>query len=252
MSDPDGDELDVRWALRAESGDYLTGGDFRPSLPDIQGAVLDSSESAATVRMPEEPGAYRLFMYAYDGNGKAATANLPLLVEGEYRPVMPVTVYEDRFENMPWAPSGWMGNIDALDVDGQHGENPHSGYSSIRMRYEGRFNWVGVVWQHPANNWGDMEGGLSVEGAKALEVWARGENGGEKVGFGVGLLERDRDYPDSSITKLEGIRLTSEWQRYEIPLEGKNLSSLKSGFWVTISGRSSPVTIYLDDIRFID
>ena len=38
ISDPDGDSLEVRWALRPESGEYVTGGDFRPNQPDIDGA----------------------------------------------------------------------------------------------------------------------------------------------------------------------------------------------------------------------
>ncbi len=79
---PEGENLRTRWVLRPESGDYATGGDFRPKLPDIDGAVLKGDVTGATVRMPDEPGAYRLFLYAYDGAGNAATANLPLLVEG--------------------------------------------------------------------------------------------------------------------------------------------------------------------------
>ena len=68
--------------------------------------------------------------------------------------------------------------------------------------------------------------------------------------FGVGLLESDTKYPDSSITKSGDIVLTDAWQRYEIRLRGKDLSSLKTGFYVTLVGRTSPVTIYLDSIRF--
>lgn len=51
--------------------------------------------------------------------------------------------------------------------------------------------------------------------------------------------------------KVEGVELTREWQRYSIPLKKLDLSSIKTGFVVTLVGRSTPVTIYLDSIRFV-
>jgi hypothetical protein len=251
IADPEGGPIRVRWVLRPESGDYAAGGDFRPNLPDVEGAVLDSDVKGARVRMPVEPGPYRLFLYANDETGNAATANVPLFVKGEARTHLPVAVYEDSFESMPWVPSGWMGGIEELTLNGEFAEMPYEGASSIRMRYEGRFGWVGVAWQHPPNNWGDMEGGFDLTGARELEFWARGEYGGERVSFGVGLLEKDRAHPDSGIKKIDGIELTREWQRYSIPLKKLDLSSIKTGFVVTLVGRSTPVTIHLDSIRFI-
>ena len=251
IADPEGGPISVRWVLRPESGEYATGGDFRPLLPDIEGAVIDGGVEGAEVRMPEYPGQYRLFLYAYDEAGNAATANLPLLVKGEVRTRLPFPVYDDGFEGMPWAPSGWMGGVESLTLDGANTENPHAGSASIKMRYEGKFGWVGVAWQHPANDWGDQEGGFDLSGATELELWARGEYGGEKIKIGVGLLKTDREYPDSGITSVDGIVLTREWQRYTISLEKIDLSSLKTGFVITTTGRSSPVTLYLDSIRFV-
>jgi len=40
-ADPEGTPVSVRWVLRPESGDDATGGDFRPNLPEIKGAVLE-------------------------------------------------------------------------------------------------------------------------------------------------------------------------------------------------------------------
>jgi hypothetical protein len=251
VADPEGSAVSVRWVLRRESGDYLTGGDYRPTLPDIEGTIIEGRVDGARVRMPEEPGGYRVFLYAYDEAGNAATANVPLLVKGKPRMVLPVSVYEDSFEHMPWVPSGWMGSVDSLALDGQFAENPHEGHASIRMRYEGTFGWVGVAWQHPANNWGEQDGGFDLSGASELEFWARGEYGGEKISFGVGLLEDDRAYPDSGIRKVEDVELTREWRRYSVPLNKLDLSSIKTGFFVTLTGRRTPVTIYLDSIRYI-
>ena len=250
-ADPEGAEVTLRWVLRPESGEYLTGGDFRQALPDIEGAVIDAAQGKAVVRMPDEPGPYRLFAYAYDPAGNAATANIPILVKGEIRPRMPVSVYEDSLESMPWAPSGWMGNVDSLMLDGSFADDTHEGAAAIRMRYTGTYGWVGVAWQNPPNNWGDQDGGFDLTGATGLELWARGEYGGEKVTFGVGLLEADREYSDSAIQKTDTIELASEWQRYRVSLKGQDLSSLKTGFVVTLQGRQSSVTIYLDSIRFV-
>ena len=144
-----------------------------------------------------------------------------------------------------------MGSTDDLALDGTFSDVVHEGEHAIRMHYTGTFGWVGVAWQNPPNNWGEQDGGFDLTGANTLELWARGEYGGEKVTFGVGLLGRDRDYPDSTVIKSETIELTSEWQRYYLSLKGEDLSSLKTGFVVTIQGRRSPVTVYLDSIRFV-
>ncbi|MGB5247127.1 MAG: glycoside hydrolase family 2 TIM barrel-domain containing protein [Woeseia sp.] len=250
VSDPEGDALTVRWALRPESDDYTTGGDFRPPLADIDDAIVEASEDSALVRMPEYPGAYRLFYYAYDAAGKAATANVPLLVKGEVRTRLPVVVYEDGFEGMPWAPSGWMGAIDSLTLDGGYAENPHSGNASIRMRYTGEYGWAGIAWQNPPNNWGDEEGGYDLGGATQLTLWARGEYGGERIKIGVGIIGDDKAHPDSGIAAVDGIVLSQDWQRYSIPLKRTDLSSIKTGFVIVLNGRKTPVTVYLDRIRF--
>jgi hypothetical protein len=251
VADPEGGALSVHWALRPEANEYLTGGDFRPMLPDIAGAILEGRADGARVRMPDEPGPYRLFLYAHDKAGKAATANMPLLVKGEVRTRLPVFVYEDGFEGMPWAPSGWMGSIDSLTLDGAHTENPYEGDACIKLRYTGEFGWVGVAWQHPPNNWGEQEGGFDLTGAKQLELWARGEYGGEQIKIGVGLIGDDKAHPDSGMTSIDGIVLKQEWQRYRIPLKRIDLSSIKTGFVVTVTGRKSAVTIYLDSIKFV-
>ena len=251
ITDPEGDPVRVRWVLRPESDEYVTGGDFRPNLPDIEGAILEGNLDGAVLRMPEEPGPYRLFLYAYDEAGNAATANMPLLVKGEVRTRLPVSVYEDSFEAMPWAPSGWIGSIESLTLDGSNTEDPHDGTASIRMRYEGEFGWVGVAWQNPPNNWGEEDGGFDLTGASELEFWARGEYGGEKISASVGLIGSEAAYPDSGKTKAKDIVLKREWSRYSVPLKRTDLSSIKTGFVVTLTGRRTPVTIYLDNIRFI-
>ncbi len=249
--DPEGGPLTAHWSLREDSGETMTGGDFRPTPPLVDGAVLAGDVASARIRMPQEPGAYRLFYTVRDQAGKAGTANLPLLVPGTPRRRMPFPVYEDGFEGMPWAPSGWMGDIEKLGLDGRWAAGSHSGSHSIRIRYEGRA-WAAIAWQSPPNNWGEQPGGYDLSGARALEFMARGEYGGERVAFGVGLIGADKPHPDSAVEALDGIVLGHEWQRFRIPLAGKDLSSIKTGFVVRIVGRQTPVTVYLDDIRYVN
>jgi hypothetical protein len=251
ITQPEDGSVSVSWVLRRDSDDHDTGGDFRPMLPDLEGAILEGDADGARVRMPEDPGPYRLYLYVYNKSGGAATANVPLLVKGEVRTPMPFYVYQDGFEGMPWAPSGWMGAHEFLTLDGEYAENPQQGNACIKLHYTGKNSWVGVAWQHPANNWGDKEGGYDLSGATQLELWARGKYGGERINIGVGLLDTETAHPDSGKTSVEGIVLKSEWQRYLIPLEKIDLSSIKTGFVVTISGQNSKVTVYLDSIRFV-
>ena len=191
INDPEAGDVSVRWVLRRELKGEQIGGDYRAMIPDIEDAIMESRVDGALIRMPQEPGSYRLFLYVYDDAGKAATANVPLLVKGEEHTAMPFPVYEDSFKGMPWAPSGWMGAHEELELDGDHTDNPHRGDACIKMRYKGKFGWVGVAWQHPGNNWGDVDGGFDISSATALEFWARGKWGGENVSAGVGLIGKD-------------------------------------------------------------
>ena len=45
--------------------------------------------------------------------------------------------------------------------------------------------------------------------------------------------------------------MTHDGRRYVVPLKCVDLSSIKTGFVVTLTGRRKPVTIYLDRIRFV-
>jgi len=80
-TDPDGDKLEYRWEIKHESKATQEGGD-KEEIPDSVEGLIDSPEAAAiNMTAPQDAGAYRLFVYIYDGNGNAAHANFPFLVK---------------------------------------------------------------------------------------------------------------------------------------------------------------------------
>lgn len=79
-NDPDGDPLSYRWRVKPESRATQEGGDYEAPISDIGGLIADSSSPDTIMVTPREPGAYRLFVYAYDGEQHAAHANIPFLV----------------------------------------------------------------------------------------------------------------------------------------------------------------------------
>ncbi|HYO80330.1 MAG TPA: glycoside hydrolase family 2 TIM barrel-domain containing protein [Bryobacteraceae bacterium] len=80
--DPDGDALRYGWEVRPDvADDPRVGGDFEQSVAPIAGAVKWIRLRQAEIELPRKPGKYRIFAYAWDGKGSAATVNLPVIVE---------------------------------------------------------------------------------------------------------------------------------------------------------------------------
>ena len=79
-SDPDGDALTYRWVLMHESQATQEGGDPEEIPASLDGLVEPGEGGQATLITPAESGAYRLFVYVYDGQGHAGHANIPFLV----------------------------------------------------------------------------------------------------------------------------------------------------------------------------
>lgn len=257
VSDSDGDLVRVRWVLQADPGVQNAGGDAQPAPETFPSAIITSTNEQVKVRMPDCGGPYRLFAYASDGKGGAAVANVPLFVNGPARAsgaqatTLPLVIYDEAERAaQPYAPSGWMGNRAAMKLDLKHSENPHAGKTCIRIDYSAADEWSGIAWQHPDNDWGDQAGGWNLTGAKQLSFWLRGSRGGEIVKVEFGILGTDKKFSDTGNGKLEGIKLTTDWVRHTIPLEGKDLSRIKTGLVITFAGQGQPLTIFLDDCVF--
>ena len=164
---------------------------------------------------------------------------------------LPFTVYDEKGSaNNHYIPSGWMGNTKAMKMNDGCTINPHAGKTCLKFDYTAEDNWGGIVWQDPANDWGDQAGGWNLTGAKKLKFWARGEKGDEVVSFKFGILGSDKKFSDSANGEMADVKLTKDWTEYSIDLAGKDLTRIKTGFCWSLAGQSAPVVFYLDDIRF--
>lgn len=73
--------LRYSWEVMEESGAQSTGGDFEHAPPRLTGLVSGGESGEAQITAPTKPGAYRLFAYVLNGQGKAAHANIPFYVD---------------------------------------------------------------------------------------------------------------------------------------------------------------------------
>lgn len=263
-SDAENDDLRVRWVLSPESDSYITGGDFQKTPEPIEGAFSNQSSDGVEVSLPSEEGIYRIYVYVEDEtNRNADSANLPILVKksmpvqvthgvdgGDQQVELPLVLYDETSETdgQQYVPSGVMGSTEAVVIDSACKEQPKFGKTCMKCQYREAANWAGLVWQNPANDWGDLPGGCDLSKAKKLSFWARGKSGGEQIKFGYGLLGEDKSFPDSAKQEIS-VKLTSDWVEYTIKCEG-DLKCIKSGFYWTLAGQGNPVEFFLDRIRY--
>ena len=270
VADPDGDDVTVAWTLSGEQGTYFTNGEAQDATAEFPDAIVKADHDEVTLKMPAEPGVYRLYAVVHDGKHAAATANVPLLVDGpatttvqaeaDKKPAgdapkapkatLPLVIAGDETAKPSgYIPSGYMGETASIKIDPASATDPHAGKTCMKVTYDKGDAWGGVFWQSPADDWGAKPGGLDLTGAKTLSFWAKGAKGGEKVAFGMGGIARDQPYFDTAEKNLE-TALTGEWKRYEIDLTGLDLSRIKSGFRWSLAGQGEPVVFYLDDVKY--
>lgn len=81
VTDPDRDKINYNWEVLKEGTYFPYGGNNEIKPPQVEGLVDIKNKDAINLKAPSEEGSYRLFVYAYDGNGKWATANVPFFVK---------------------------------------------------------------------------------------------------------------------------------------------------------------------------
>jgi hypothetical protein len=78
--DADGDVLSYEWSVYHDVVHHDAKGKEIPAKL-VADSVKVKDQAQATIVAPQQPGAYRLFVFVRDGKGHAATANEPFFVE---------------------------------------------------------------------------------------------------------------------------------------------------------------------------
>ena len=256
VSDPEKDPLKVTWLLQRDPGEFGSGGDREDTPPTFPEAIVRGDASGAEVRLPNDGGLYRLFATVRDDHGGAAVGNVALRVNAPMKiskgasAALPLIVYGEESDAPTFVPAGWMGDAKSITVDPAWATKPQSGKTCMRCEFNASQGWGGVVWQSPANDWGDKGGGYDLTGAKKLTFWARGDAGGEVVSFQFGLIPKDKKFPDTAKGALDKVTLTADWQRYEIAVSDRDLTRIKTGFVWTLASSGKPIVFFLDNIRW--
>lgn len=170
-----------------------------------------------------------------------------------------------------FTPSGVVGDTGDITINESWPNNPHSGTSSIMIRYSAEGNgpytcedeppckWAGTYWQTPPHNWGEVaRAGFDLRTSRRLTFWARSDTE-TSIEFQVGGITSG-PYPDSiqPPRSSDVLTLSSHWQQFEIDLTGADLSYVIGGFawFITWSDNNisndnaRTLVFYLDDIWF--
>lgn len=167
---------------------------------------------------------------------------------------MPLYVYNNSLTPpaKSFAASGYMGDVGDIRVMGGYTNMYQVGVPCLKVMYAaaGDMAWGGVMWQNPANNWGDADGGYNLTKAKQLSFWARGEKGGESVEFKLGGMAAK--HPDSDSVSTGDVLLKNLWTQYTLDLSAANLSYISAGFGFVLKQDANPngCTFYLDDVKY--
>ena len=69
------------------------------------------------------------------------------------------------------------------------------------------------------------------------------------MNFSTGGIE-NKPFSDTGSGKRE-VTLKKTWTRYRIPLDGEDLSRIKTAFGFNFGGQGKPFAFFLDDIRYV-
>jgi hypothetical protein len=209
------------------------------------------------IKLPKENGPIKVYTNVKDIFNNVGIASTSIIVKDEIaknkkylvpKVELPFYVYKDG-EDIPYTPSGHMGNYKFINTDLNNNEQVHNGKTSIKISYNSDHDWYGLAFVDPPNDWGEMLGGYDITGAKKFSFWARSNKKNVKATVGFGLIKKDKPFPDTAKKSIE-IKLSPRWKKYKINLKKLDLSCIRSGFVLFSSNRGLQQDIYIDDIVF--
>ena len=136
-------------------------------------------------------------------------------------------------------PGGLIGDVGDISIDGEFRAASHSGHASLRIGYRpapsGGQGWAGVYLLYPDHNWGQLPG-RNLAGATKLTFWVCADHDTRAEFLVGGIGQTNLPYFDSLPKTSTGmISVSTSWQRHEIDLKGRDLSSVIRGFAVVTS-----------------
>ena len=215
-----------------------------------------STEKGQEIQLPKENGPIKIYAMVSDRTNMGIATISTIVSDNERKnqkylvpkAELPFYVYRDG-ENNPYAPSGYMGNYEAMNVDLKHADEVHSGNASLQITYDARNDWYGLALVDPANDWGDILGGYDFSEAKKFSFWARADSENVKAKIGFGLIENDKPFPDTAKKHIE-VTLSTKWKQYTIKTKKLDLSCIRSGLVLFSSANGFRQKIYLDEVVF--
>jgi beta-galactosidase/beta-glucuronidase len=81
VTEPENDKLQYNWEVLPEGTAFPYGGNGEKKPVAVPGLISEANKPRISFKSPDKEGSYRLFVYAYDGKGHWATANIPFYVK---------------------------------------------------------------------------------------------------------------------------------------------------------------------------
>lgn len=216
-----------------------------------------SLESGFEIQLPKEHGAIKVYINVKDSYNNVGIASTAIKVTDEEaknkkylvpKVKLPFYVYKDGDE-MPYAPSAYMGNYKKMTVNTKDTTDVYSGTAALKISYDYHYNWYGLGMVNPANDWGDILGGYDISGATKFSFWAKASESPITAKIGFGLIGKDKPYPDTAKESIE-IKLGTKWKKYTIKLKKQDLSCIRSGFTLFSQSYGAGHDIYIDEVVF--